>query len=855
MQKILFTLTLLSFISFLAKAQIDLQKVSVEEQDVAAVVRLLYKPSYEPNFLDRLQLLLYLDNTGELVYQQEFKIDKRKEYSSVAKMVGKVLEVPYHKLNLEPGKHQFRCILAIKNSTKGVDEQSLSKKIAITKPDYPSFKDQSFKIRRLRITQQETLYGLNSSSKGLEITYNLSWKNTFDVAKEGYTEYFHYATIEKDGYQVAVLRPDSEKRKFPIALSPYNLKFELPYRNIALEQGIHKAQIRFWIEGIEEPIYEERLILEQPEIYDLSLELQSAEINKEGDDNYIPPFAKGLPDPKWFVKVGADGLFYSTIKRNSYTPNPYTLNTTITDYDELFVGLYDADVLNDDVLGEYEIMHGRGDFSKEFQNLALDKAQNLKFYVVKQKRQPPKFELQTAQDYVYKGIKGVQLNCNYQLPYHYTRTKLRIYVEGDSAKVIDNIIILKEELSKHELRHYGQYSCFIPNYNLQDINHLKFSLKANDVVVHEQQSEQLEIPKFLEHQDSKQQEDYVHKGISGILYTLDYQVTELPELSELKLIIKNLPQSTCKEIAYWTAGQEPQTPKDTFCILPRAIQQQISVFVPYYAAPKEIQPEFILASEIPEVPVLNLISYPSVAYQRPFQLNDIQIRSVASEELIYTGLAGQLFTFNITIPDNYHSKGIFDIAIKANDTLVTQHYFINEESEAPLSVAIQTQKTFKVFIPYRHMKSPANYTVELKASNEDFLLSAPQTELFEYQQEQLVNFGLYLSSFKGKKWSEFQYKILLRNSKTFNTTYNHSNYDEVHSAVIPQTHKPDFPQSVPLFVHPKDEIQLVFYERGGHPSPEGTIKTNYAELKAAKKFFIIKNAGEVKKAFFKLVEK
>ncbi|MCP4443253.1 MAG: hypothetical protein GY810_30485 [Aureispira sp.] len=855
MQKFLLTLTLLSLISFISNAQIDLQKVGIEQEKAAAIVRLLYKPAYEPDFFDRLQLMLYLEATGELIYTQEFKVDKNKEYNSKAKMVGKTLEVPFHKLNLEPGKYQFRCILTVKNSMKGTEDQSLSKNISISKPDYPSFKDQSFKIRRLRITQQETLFGLNSSSKGLEITYNLGWKNTFEVAKEGHTEYFHYVTIEKDGYQVAIMRPDQDKRKLPISLSPHNLTFHLPYRNIALEKGVHKAKIRFWIEGFEEPIYEEKLILEQPDIYDLVIELQSAEVSKGAGDNYVPIFAKGLPDPKWFVKIGTDGLYYSTVKRNSYTPNTYSINTTITNYDKLFIGLYDADVLNDDFLGEYEVKHGRGTFSKEFKNISISKASDLQFHVVKQKRQPPKFELQTVQDYVYKGIKGVQLNCNYQLPYHYTRNKLRVHIEGDSNKVISNIIILEEKLSKHDLRHYGQYSCFIPNYNLQNINELNFLLKANDKVVHEKKSEQLDIPKFLEHQEISQQVGYIHKGISGILYTLQYQVTELPELSELKLVINDLPANTCKEIAYWPVGQEPQMAQDTFCKLPRAIQQKVFVFVPYYAAPKHIHPKFILASEIPEVPLLPLTSYTTEAYERPTQLNDIQIRSIASEETIYTGLAGQLFSFNITVPDNYHSKGKFDISIMANDTAVTQHYFINEVAEAPLSMAMQKQSTLKIFIPYRYMKPASNYTVELKASNEDFLLAAPQTEVFDYSQDQLVNFGLYLNFFKGKKWPEFQYKVLIRNTKTLNTTYSHSNYDEVHSAVIPQKHKPDFPESIPLLLHPKDEIQLVFYQQGGHQSPENVIKTNYEQLRTAKKYFTVSNTGEIKKAFFKIVEK
>ena len=722
-----------------------------------------------------------------------------------------------------------------------------------------AFGQEDYQLSGFGIAHDAVIAGQGSHTKGLDIQFRYTPKaltgkeHNFSIELESkdyiigkQSKAFTYTCSDSLAYLIDSLGIDSIPNLDTI------VHIYIPYRAIDAEAGTHNITLSFFVEGKDIHIHKRRFRFQQVKVYDLSLDLQEATILPDSNANPLG-LNYTVPDPKWLVKIGVDETLHGLVSRNSFQPKGKKFTTTISNFDTVQVCIYNADPSDSKFLGCYTVEHGSDNYNKKYSFQAIgNKIEDAKFEVNKIERIPPSSNFQITENYDYKNIKGIKIDFNYGLPMHYKRRKIRINISDERQAKFDNIIELDGNRREHNSRIKGTYSYFIAYYNLQESKRIKLVLTGNDKSILEHETADLDIAKTIEGLGLEQKVGHIYKGISGILYEITFHIPQFPQGAQLKLEFPTLSQETKEKLLYWNESQPSKVQKGSHRELPALQNQTIFVFLPYFVAPKRIHLTPKLTIEAIDVPPIVLAKFESEEYACPSGLNDIQIQTTSNEEHNFTGLAGQLFRFNTTVPDYYHSKGIFELQILEDGQAMEADYFINKDVYEKLLQPIHNQKQIEVFIPYRFMTNGATYEVLLQAKNNDFALSEARKETFVNANNTVQTIGLYLARLVVKDWKEVVYKIGIRNNKNMNTTYEHLGYKTILQDTVKGNYKPDIPKAAHFEVSAQDEIVIWIKEKDMRDDQAIRLKTSLDAMQQESGTFTVKNQDLLKQVVFKL---
>lgn len=720
----------------------------------------------------------------------------------------------------------------------------------------------TYKISAVKITPQSLIKGPYGQTKGLDIQFQFSprvldsLEHHFEVeikykeqsiAQQKRT--FIYSYTDSIAQLVDSLGIDSLPNLDTL------LHLYIPYRNIAVEEGKHSVQISLKAQGKALPFYHRSFLLQQVKIYDIFLDLKSATVLPDSNAN---PLGLGYhaPDPQWLVQLGVDQELSGLANRNAFSPKAKTIKATITNYDRIAIGVFNADPTAGDYLGRFIIEHGSENFEQDYQHINIGaRVPKASFHLKKIERKPAAANFNVSPNYRYKGIEGVKIDLSFGLPLQFKRRNIGIKIMNEQQLPFDNLLLIQKERVQKDNRIEGQYSYFVPYYNLQRSKAIKIWLTANNKIVKQYTSDPLNIPKTIYQASLKQTTGHLYKGISGILYQLDMHFATLPQAAQLKLTFPHLSPTILDKLFYWEANnpQKVFSGKDQKLSLEE--QQTIFVFLPYFVAPAQINLTPTITIENVDIPPIQLVRFKSKAYQCPNSLNDIQIHQTSHQEQTIMGLSGQLFTFRLSIPDYYHSKGHFQLQILENGQALEKGFFINNDANQSSQFPIHNQQLIEVFIPYRFMKMDAKYNIILQAKSKNFVLSEERKETFHHQGNTVQEVGIYLQQLKVKDWKQVHYKIGIRNDKNPNSTYEHLGYTFIVDKTIPNTYKPDFPAASTFLAALDDEI--VIWIKGSKQTDDQALRftTSIRALQNNQNSLEINHLPLLKKAVFKLIDK
>jgi hypothetical protein len=723
-----------------------------------------------------------------------------------------------------------------------------------------SWGQEDYQLSNFNVIENALIAGQGTYTQGLDIQFRYSPDTlngkehmfSIDIVSKEYsigkqTQPFTFTCNDSITYLIDSLSIDSVLSLDTI------VHIYVPYRSLDIEEGNHNVTISIFAKGKTLPIYKRRHRIDQIKIYDLFIDLHEASIIPDSNSNPL-----GLnynpPDPKWLVKIGVDQTLHGAVTRNSYKPKPKSFNTSITNYDTVSVCMYDSDITVSNFIGCYTLEHGSNNFTKNYSYKKIGpKVEKAKFDVKKIERIPASSDFNIIENYSHKNIKGVKVNFNYSLPIHYERRNIRIQIFDENQAFFENLIELDGNRSQKNSRIIGNYTYFISYYNLQKSKQIKLNLLGNDKTIQQYQTDALVIEKTIDGLSLEQTIGHTYKGISGILYKVDFQIQQFPNGAELKLEFPSLNKKVQEKLLYWNESQPNKIQKGSHHELEAIEKQTILIFLPYFVAPKYIKLAPRLTIEAIDIPPITLANFESEAYTCPLGLNDIQIQPTSNKKHNFTGLSGQLFSFNTLVPSYYHSKGSFQIQILEDGQAIEKGFFINQDVKESKQQPIRTQKNIDVFIPYRFMAKSATYEISLQAKNNTFAISELKKEQYANTNSPVKSIGLYLHRLSSKDWDEIVYKIGIRNDRNINSTYEHLGFKILLEETVDGNYKPDIPKAIHFDIAPDDEIVIWIKEKNMRDDEAIRLQTSLKEIQDEGDVLTIKNQGALKQVIFKLI--
>ncbi len=697
------------------------------------------------------------------------------------------------------------------------------------------------KIKNFSLFKNISLAGKYSNSRGLLTTF--VWQDS--LTKNSKTSLV--LTLNSAAFEVF-------QTEIKLKNSDSLTKISIPYRKIELEEGGHYVEAVLKNKATQKILFIKRFKFNQPRVFDLFIQLKKATV--EPDSGYNPiGVNQHIADPYWLLSVGNE-QHKSLTAVNSFELIPKKITTTITKYDEVLVGIFDADVHRQKLLATFKIPNTKGELEAIFEDKLNSKAIKYSLLeVAKLERKAVSSDFQLHENYIYGGVKGLKLTFEYGLPYHYRRKNIVIEIKNSENQFIKNCLEIKGERQQIKNRIVGQYQYFIPYHSLQKNGVVHLKLRANKTTIQQYYIDSLEIPNMVDEVTISQKTAYQQNGVSGILYRLDYQLRELQKSVQLSLSFPSLSPSSLAGLRYWSSTAVDKVLSGNNGIIPRLEQQTIFIFLPYYLAPKQIhlQPQLMLKSI--DVPTIKIATFVSEPYQRPKELSDISIKSNKTTDYNYTGLAGVYWEFNTVVPEYYHSKGHFLIEILEDGKKMQKGFFIDANSYGELQQKIKNQKKITVFIPYRAMKSGKKYSVSLQAFSKNYAISESRLQTYNNAIFALSEFKIYIQNIKSKEWQKVICKIGIRNFKNINRTYPYLGYTTVVVDTLAARGVVKTPKAYTLMVHPQDEILIWLNGENKSDNSAELITISIAALMENNNELKLKNQANLKQFVLKLVAK
>ncbi|MCZ2443769.1 MAG: hypothetical protein LC101_08365 [Flavobacteriales bacterium] len=295
-------------------------------------------------------------------------------------------------------------------------------------------------IEKLTITSQVEEKGV----KGVQLSAYVYCK-TSSAAWDSTTWYIFPEIINKN--QKVVFSPTSTPgtykttapRKDYVNLSLAKntrslVRFFIPYRRILDNPGKQAFTFRLSIcdkrKIITEPLIVSQITdLTLPEVYIVSVDLKSAEVQEGAYDNpgqNIPILGmffgersktgKGYPDVVWDIRIGSDIIFESDEATNEFFAKPDRAVFRISEDDPVLLSVWDNDDFSsDDLIGSKMLTLPVGPFSQVYTNDAFGKVISADYTV--QKVSIPLIEniRLTAQTGKYQGVSGLFITTHQQI--------------------------------------------------------------------------------------------------------------------------------------------------------------------------------------------------------------------------------------------------------------------------------------------------------------------------------------------------------------------------------------------------------------------------------------------------------
>ena len=610
------------------------------------------------------------------------------------------------------------------------------------------------------------------------------------------------------------------------------LSIYIPYRSIALEQGMHDVEVKVSERKRTFDLFQRKARFEQGSIYDVFLDLKAATLSKGDHSNPI-----GLhyyaPDPQWQLILGQSDFMKGPVQRNSFILKDHKFQATCTDDDALAVCVYDTDPLKNERIACLAIPNKEGPFQFLYEDTSRIKGlENMVFTLKKLERKPLSTSFEASENYLYKGVRGLKIDFSYDLPLYYKRKSIRVQLMNEAQLPIKDWITIQKDRKQIEHRIVAQYRYFIPNTALKNVQQVLLQLKANDIVLQVQQSAQLSTSMLVDAEAVQQQSAFVHNGVSGILYDFNFRYTEpLPAFAQIELRFPSLQKHNNMPFLFWEADDSSNIQSgQSIDLTYDSIKQQFRVFVPYYILHQSIHlsPQLILKT--PFYKNLLLHQFSTNPYQKPMALNDIQLQAKGVDQETYQGLAGQRFVFDLLVPDYYHSKGTIELNILEDDRPYDGNYFISNKLSQKKSIALFNQQQFELFIPMRWMKKGKKYRVQIQAKNQSYAISELRTLQYVHQEECLQKVQLYVENLWMKEVDSARITLGIRNNKDFNATYENLSYRYIGAQVYISSNQKQAHRLFECSLHPQDEIYLWIEPLGDKKHPKKRWQTSISDL-------------------------
>ena len=446
------------------------------------------------------------------------------------------------------------------------------------------FSQEDYHLSAFIVNNNAIITGQGTESKGLDISFQFS-PDTLN-----YKEHRFSVELRLKEHIIAIqtldftYTPNDSIRNLIDSLGidsigniDTTIHFWIPYRAIAVEEGQHDIIVNIFANNNKVPLYQKSYQFKQSRIYDLFLNLQSATIIPDSNANPLG-LKYSVPDPKWLVNIGVDEQLESNINRNSFQLESKFFNTTISNYDKVEVCIYNADRTANKILSCYTIKHGKDSCSNILRNLKIgDKVEDAQFRVQKMERYPASSNFQVTENFIYKNIKRINISFDYDLPFQFKDRSIDIQLLKEKDIELKNIMVIKNQRQQINNRIIGKYSCFIAYYNLQNAKQIRLILSEKDKIIRQHQTSNLIIEKTIDSLKISQKQGYVHKCISGILYTLDFYLPFVPKKSEFKLNFPTLDANAKGHIFYWNEGKTHRSFEESKGILPLTQNQKIYI--------------------------------------------------------------------------------------------------------------------------------------------------------------------------------------------------------------------------------------------------------------------------------------
>lgn len=626
------------------------------------------------------------------------------------------------------------------------------------------------------------------------------------------------------------------------------VRIHIPYRIVQLEEGKHPVVINVSQKNRPISLFRRSYMLQQPKIYDLFVHCTAARFKK--DENANPLGLKYYaPDAQWQLLTGVNDLLKGPVNRNKFELRPHRFQSTVADHDAIEILVYDTDPTTNEAMYSYIMSNIKGAFRTTVEKKLQDSSCTfVAFEIEKLERKAVATDFEFEENYVHNGVSGLKINFKYDLPLYFKRKSIRIQLLDEQALPIDDWMQIHKNRKQVANRIKGSYVYFIPNSFLQNIEYLQLWLKANDRNIKTHKTKPLNVRSSIQVVHTDQQEGYTYNGMSGILYSFDFDMQQLPPAEgQLSLQFPALADSLATLLFYWNEATPSFVQKAASIPLEADSSYRLRVFMPYYCAPENIHiaPQLVFNSSFYQD--LRLHSFNTSPFQRPYTLNDIQIEAHESNPQVFTGIAGVRFNFKIKIPEYYHSKGYLRVHLQEDGQVFRPTYFINSKRSTDTIFPLYNQQHFTVFIPYRMMQKGKKYTVALQAFNQLTALSEKRS-LQHIQKEAISQKNkLYLEKLWLKEGVKAEIKVGLRNNKELNSTYEHLNYKILNTSVVASNSKNQAHYLSNLEIHPDDQISLWVKILGTDKDAELTIRTSISEMQNNQ------NALSIKEGLFKLL--
>lgn len=706
-------------------------------------------------------------------------------------------------------------------------------------------------IKEARILKHVVLEGEYTASRGATIALDWSYADTTNTTNLRWE-------LELINQSVSVFRTIVSPNENAISERVSNtLTFQIPYRLVELEEGIHTISLRIGLAQQSTTLYTQKIKWQQPPVFDVMLEMQQATITP--DSNYNPiGLYNNAPDPIWLVQVHEEQK-KGMVDRNSFQPLAFQTATTMTAFDSLIIGVYNDDPADKKWLGQYALSPNSDSIRQVLQQPLLPQVAASKIYIRKLLRDKVSSQFELLENQVHQGIRGVMLSFAYELPYYYRKKNIAIQLKDYQNQSLQNYLTLAESRQQIDNKIIGNYRYFVPYHHLQNTTTIGLTLSANKNTIQQHTTTPLVIPKTVDEVSVSQTAGHRREGVSGILYRLDYQLPELHPEAELQVRFPSIEPAVLSKISYWSANFPNDIKQGDEGKIPTLQQQTIFVFLPYFVAPSNIQLQPQLWLKTNHIPAIKMATFYTKPYGRPLQLSDISIQTSLVQSEVFEGISGERFEFGIEIPEYYHSKGDFILTILADGKEATLPIFINDDCYASRIQPVRNQRKLSVFVPYRAMEEGKKYQVILQAKSEDFALSEARQELFHNPRQQLQTKGLYIQQLHTPEWKKVVVKIGIRNFKNLNRTYPHLGYQIIAQDSLSGNYKMRLANAnnkqYRLTADADDELVIWIKEEGKPDDSAQLIRTSLAALAANDQQLEIKNEGVIKLLILKVVDK